>query len=768
MDLVAIQKQMRVSFLVEAADLLVELDSSLLELESQPDNADLLNRVFRAIHTIKGSGATAGFKEMAAFTHHVEELFDEARVGHLHLTSEMIDLALAACDLIGTLLKTDAPASHAEQCNDIIARLAKHLPHGTAAAAEASTAKAEEVAGAQIYQIHFKPNESVFFSGTDPLSLLEELGDLGSCEVKADFSELPPLDGLNPEQCYIAWDIQLISDHPISKVKEVFMFVEDESEIRIDHKSLKENEACEEKGDESFRIFMDGVDQCIGALNVFVPQIQAPGVAAEGVLKNCLRTMRILVTASLTQDCTELKVIAESQILLLEPAVTSAEAMTEGFKQELADNQKKLVALQQELRKRTASPVPSASNEPAVEPRKSEGADTATTNSIRVDQDKLDRLMRVVGELLIARNAFPIIAHKVSVEHQLTGLGNELKQAGNSISHIADELQATVMAIRMMPVRSVFQRFPRMVRDMSRALGKDVDLKIEGEDTELDKTVIERIGDPLVHLVRNSVDHGLELPDERESQGKPRMGTVNLRAFNQGGLVIIEVRDDGKGMDPAKLKRHAVKKGVITEEYAATLSEQQALELIFMPGFSTADKVTDISGRGVGMDVVRNNIRQLKGTVTLQSVMGHGSKVTIELPTSLMVSRGILVNDANEEYILPMENVLELVKLPKQRIHRHAGSCFAQIRNDVYPVMRLSERLGASSSGEDEEVVSVVLLQLERSRVGVAVDRFLSEVEVIVKPLTGDFERVREFQGATIMGDGRVVLVINPNTLFKN
>ena len=198
------------------------------------------------------------------------------------------------------------------------------------------------------------------------------------------------------------------------------------------------------------------------------------------------------------------------------------------------------------------------------------------------------------------------------------------------------------------------------------------------------------------------------------------------------------------------------------------MSDEQALELIFMPGFSTADKVTDISGRGVGMDVVRNNIRQLKGTVTLQSQLGHGSKVTIELPTSLMVSRGILVNDAQEEYILPMENVLELVKLPKQRIHRHDGSCFAQIRNDVYPVMRLSERLGAPTSGEDHEVVSVVLLQLERSRVGIAVDRFLSEVEVIVKPLSGDFERVREFQGATIMGDGRVVLVINPNNLFKN
>ena len=312
----------------------------------------------------------------------------------------------------------------------------------------------------------------------------------------------------------------------------------------------------------------------------------------------------------------------------------------------------------------------------------------------------------------------------------------------------------------------MFQRFPRLVRDMCRSIGKEAEFHMEGEETELDKTVIEQIADPLVHLVRNSMDHGIELPTERERVGKPRVGTLRLKAYNKGSNVVIEVSDDGHGMDPGKLKRKAIEKGLITAEYAATLDDRLALDLIFLPGFSTAEKVTDISGRGVGMDVVRNNIRHLQGTITLESQLGKGSKTTIHLPTSLMVFQGVLVEVAGEEYIFPVESILEMIKIPRERIHSHDRTQFVQVRDEIYSLLDLAEHFRVQENNSDRvksNEVSIALVQTERSRLGVMVDRFVTEVEVIVKPLGNDFSKLRLFQGATIMGDGRVVLVINPS-----
>ncbi len=368
--------------------------------------------------------------------------------------------------------------------------------------------------------------------------------------------------------------------------------------------------------------------------------------------------------------------------------------------------------------------------------------------------------MRVVGELLVARGAFPnLVARLVNGEDPGT-VARGLKEAGSGISRIAEELQASVMAIRMLPVKTVFQRFPRLVRDLARSLGKDVQLVVEGDTIELDKTILEQIGDPLVHLVRNSVDHGLESPDARRSTGKPMTGRVTLRASSEAGNVVIQVEDDGRGLDADALRRKAVDKGLLTPEAASALSYAEACRLVFLPGLSTAAKVTDVSGRGVGMDVVQNNIRSLQGTIDIRSTPGQGTLFSIKLPTSLIISRGILLEAGGQEYILPLTCIRDMVKVPAENVHDYRNMRITQVRGEVYSLFSLASLFGLPE--KDREEVPVAIIETGKVRYGLVADRFVSEVEVLVKPLSGGLENCKEFHGAAIMGDGRVVLVLNP------
>jgi two-component system chemotaxis sensor kinase CheA len=315
------------------------------------------------------------------------------------------------------------------------------------------------------------------------------------------------------------------------------------------------------------------------------------------------------------------------------------------------------------------------------------------------------------------------------------------------------------MSIRMLPVKTVFQRFPRLVRDLARSQGKEVRLVIEGEGIELDKTILEQIGDPLVHVIRNAVDHGLETPEERRAKGKDPSGQLTLRAFYQAGGVAIEITDDGRGLDVEALKRKAFEKGLITAEAASALSEQAAFQLVFLPGLTTAAKVTDVSGRGVGMDVVRSNVRNLQGTIDIRSKVGQGTAFLIKLPASLMISKGILLVAGAQEYILPLSSIRDMVKLPPEEAHAYRGVTLAQVRGTVYPIFSLAEMLGLAPVETPE--LSVAIIEAGATKYGLVVDRFLTEVEVLVKPLSGGLEQCKEFQGAAIMGDGRVVLVLN-------
>jgi two-component system chemotaxis sensor kinase CheA len=772
MDIAALQIKMREAFRVEAADLLAELDSSMLELESRPQDADLLNRVFRAIHTVKGSGATAGFNEMAAFTHHVEELFDEARLGRLTITPEMIDLALQAKDLIGQLLESDNPATQEPACAQVVDALAKFLPHLSKPGHNGQKTTGQAVSQRQRHKIFFKPHPQVFFSGTDPVNLVDELCTLGEATVTARVEGIPPLETLNPEQCYLAWDVELLNA-PMAKIKEVFLFVEDESEIRIE--SRGEPVPGEIAKEDPLAAFLNIAGQSLEALDGFLSHLRDSTEPDRECGKNYSRILKTFQAAASRQNQKETSALLEEQIHFVEATLASGVTLSDETKENLEEGFQQLSALISSLREHkpdgnkletSTALQPEVTSAPAAPVAKGpKQAAIHTAASIRVDQGKLDRLIQSAGELLVARNAFPILARKLALEHGLSGMGKEVKDAGDHISRIADDLQAAVMSIRMMPIRTVFQRFPRMVRDICRAQGKEAELLLEGEDTELDKTVIEQIADPLVHLVRNAADHGIESSEVRAQAGKPRVGKIMLKAYNKANNVVIEVHDDGHGMDPARLKKKAVEKGLITPGTAAAMDERAALELIFLPGLSTAEQVTSISGRGVGMDVVRSNIRQLHGITTIESRLGGGSKITITLPASLMVSSGILVEAKGEEYVFPIESVVQMVRLARDRIHRHDQANFATIRNEVFPVLRLADH--SACAGQLPETswppeVPMAIVQTNRGRIGIAVDRFIGQVEVIVKPMGREYTNIPAFQGTTIMGDGRIALVINP------
>jgi two-component system, chemotaxis family, sensor kinase CheA len=892
--------RMRSAFQTEAADLLNELDSSLLQLEADPANAELVNRVFRAMHTLKGSGATAGFERLSHFAHLAEEVFNAARDGKVQITSELIDLALRACDLLRVFLAdgdtTPDLKSGTEQ--ELVVGL-KAFIKSEPLAATVATGPVAAAASERLCHIRFKPAARMLFSGSDPVALLSELCSLGSAHVTAHADDLPTFDELDPEQCYVWWEIELISETSEQAIRDVFIFVADECELEIregetgdsgtpvrvssrDFESfygeadehlqvieeclLQSEKAADPPSDlaELFRRLhslkgasalllgesgdlaprhplrflhqvahaaealveqqRDGVPsdaqqigatlldvcaamrhllQCIDenrAADIDPKLLQRLGitvvasnadhprdaklVAFVGTADQCLENMRACF-ANLQAGTREPAVVAAYQraLLTLEGAsqyagmkklraqlhehIAALEASVEaegarGQVQSLAEQLDRTEHMIDFIRKDARGGELQESDsgrKPAPEFRM-RASDTGA-QTIRVDQDKLDRLIRNVSELLVARGSLQLLARKLDHEDGMRELSAEAKEASTSISRISEELQDAVMSLRMLSVKTVFQRFPRLIRDLGRSLGKEIEISLQGEDTELDKAVIQEIGDPLVHLVRNAADHGIESPETRESEGKSRCGRITLRAYNEGSQVVIEVEDDGKGLHTDVLKAKAVQRGILSETEAQGMSDEAAYQLIFSPGFSTVEAVTDVSGRGVGMDVVSSNVQKLKGIIAIESRRGLGTKFVIKLPTSLMISKGILTQCGNAEFILPLDSVSIARKIPASDIHRYRHHAMINTSEGPCPVVSLREQLGLGQELEGDEKC-VALINASGRRYGLLVDRLINEEQVVVKPLSGGLEKNSEFLGATIMGDGRVVLVLNP------
>jgi two-component system chemotaxis sensor kinase CheA len=679
----------RQAFKEEAYELLSALETSLLDLEESPDDQDAVGRVFRALHTIKGSGSMFGFDDLAAFTHEVETAFDLVRNNRLAVTKGLLDLSLAASDQIRILL--DAADGEGSVDKDEIARILTALkgliPAAQTGAVPPSPAPAIPEAGegsAATYRIRFAPHPDVFMKGINPLLLLNELRDLGECTVVAHTSSIPELDDINPEECFTSWDVILSSRSGLNAVKDVFIFVEDDCDLQIDLidelGTSPDGEAYKKLGE------------------ILVER----GNVSQGELREVLGGQRrigeMLMDAGLI-DPTQLE-----------------SALSE---------QKHVRDVRQKHQKEERA------------------------SSVKVPAERLDILVDLVGEL-------------VTVQARLTQTAASWKDPllvsiAEEVERLTAELRDNTMSIRMLPIGTTFDRFKRLVRDLSTGLGKEVVLTTEGAETELDKTVIERLSDPLVHLIRNSIDHGIEPPDDRETAGKPRHGTIHLSASHSGANVLIRITDDGQGLDKEAIRAKAVEKGLIAAD--AELSEKEIFALIMTPGFSTAQKLSNVSGRGVGMDVVKQNIDALRGSIELSSSRNEHTTITLKLPLTLAIVDGLLVRIGDGYFVIPLSIVEECVELTPQDVERTHGREMSYVRGEIVPYIRLRERFNIN--GTLPEIQQIVITEAVGGRFGLVVDSVIGEHQTVIKNLGKFYRNVEGISGATILGDGTVALILD-------
>jgi len=687
-------EQVSNSFVEETNERLAELEATLLDLESEPSNVDLVAKAFRALHTIKGASAMFGFDSVASFTHELETVFDEIRNGRLSVTQPLIGLALECRDLIRRLLSGDEDSCHADRTRLIQALRAFQPVDGQPPSAPA---KKEDLFGTRppperTYRILFRPKPELFHNGTNPLGLLNELAEMGSTQVVATTRTIPPLQDIDPESCYVAWDIIISTRKSMDDIRSVFIFVEDLCTLRID-------------------LVDDGENQDADDYKKLGEILIERGDLTTEQLKACL---------------SEQKRLGE---LLVERGIVSAEAIEAA------------VLEQQRVREARA--------------RRNTNGQCENATSVRVGAEKLDSLVDLVGELVIAQARLG----------QLAGmLGNtDLLNVAETMDRLAAELRDSTLSIRMVPIGTTFSRFNRLVRDLSADLGKEIDLQTEGAETELDKTVIERLGDPLIHLIRNSCDHGIESPEVREAAGKPRRGLVRLTAYHTGPNVFIEIHDDGAGLDANAIHSKAVERGLLAPE--ATPSHQDLFNLIFQPGFSTAKTLSNVSGRGVGMDVVKRSIDALRGSVEVQSTKGQGTTIRLRLPLTLAIIEGLMVTVGETRYVLPMSLVEECVELAREDVERSHGNNLATVRSELVPYLRLREWF--SVPGEQPAIEQIVIVSVEGVRFGLVVDSVVGQHQTVIKTLGKMYRHTEGLSGATILGDGTVALIVDVSSLIK-
>lgn len=644
------------TYLLEAEELLADIEQSALLLSSEYGAEETINRLFRAFHTIKGSGAMCGLDAVAGFTHHVEDLLDQVRNGAVPVSPALADLILAAKDHIRTLLGAEqggpsvAPGS-SESLISAIQSLSNVGPLARETGAIIPSRLADTPTGAaeRTWLIHFRPNPALLATGGNPFALLRDLRKLGSCEITAHTEDVPPLSGIKPDLCYLWWTIVLRGACDRDAIRDVFMFVEDDSTLEIE------------------------------------PMKSAPSKDEPGKT----------------------------------PSMAAAESGADAGS--------------------ITSPRSTA------QPRKT----LARESTVRVPSARLDRLVDLVGELVMNQSRLAQAASQSAVP--------EFANPVQELERLVAELRDNVLGIRMLPIGTLFGRFQRLVHDLSAELGKEADLVTEGAETELDKSILDQLSDPLVHCLRNCLDHGIEPPGERLAKGKPRRAAIRLSAAHSGANVVISVRDDGRGIDRAAIRAKAVTKQLIAPD--AILSNQDIVNLITMPGFSTATQVTSVSGRGVGLDAVKRQIDALRGTLSLTSEEGKGTCGSITLPLTLAIIEGLLVEVGGDRFIIPMAAVTENVELLRAQKARNNGRNVIVVRGELIPYIDL--RQAFRFGGDTPPIEKVVITQHDDQRVGVVVDRVLGTHQTVIQSLGRFFRNINVVSGATIMGDGRVALIMD-------
>ncbi|GAA8669381.1 chemotaxis histidine kinase/response regulator CheAY2 [Helicobacter pylori] len=648
-------------FLIEAFEMNEQLDQDLVELEHNPEDLDLLNRIFRVAHTIKGSSSFLNLNILTHLTHNMEDVLNRARKGEIKITPDIMDVVLRSIDLMKTLLVTirdtgsDTNNGKENEIEEVVKKLQAITSQNLEGAKETSGTK--EAPEKEVKEENKKENQT---------------------ETKAPTTENPT------------------SDNPLA--------------------------------DE--------------------PDLDYANMSAE-------------------------EVEAEIERLLNKRQEADKERRAQK-KQEDQAKPKQEVAPAKETPK-TETPKTETPKAPKTETKAKAKADTeenkapsiGVEQTVRVDVRRLDHLMNLIGELVLGKNRLIRIYGDVEERYDGEKFLEELNQVVSSISAVTTDLQLAVMKTRMQPVGKVFNKFPRMVRDLSRELGKSIELIIEGEETELDKSIVEEIGDPLIHIIRNSCDHGIEPLEERRRLNKPETGKVQLSAYNEGNHIVIKISDDGKGLDPVMLKEKAIEKGMISERDAESMSDREAFNLIFKPGFSTAKVVSNVSGRGVGMDVVKTNIEKLNGIIEIDSEVGVGTTQKLKIPLTLAIIQALLVGVQEEYYAIPLSSVLETVRISQDEIYTVDGKSVLRLRDEVLSLVRLSDIFKVDAILESNSDVYVVIIGLADQKIGVIVDYLIGQEEVVIKSLGYYLKNTRGIAGATVRGDGKITLIVDVGAMME-
>lgn len=627
-------------FLIEADEILSSLDQDLIELEENPDDKELLNKIFRGMHTLKGGAGFLGLKSVVEIAHKIEDIFNKLRNDELKLNSEMMDLIFEGVDKLKESIEM--------------------------------IKESEEI-----------PDEEDIKELLDKLESVLSGGEVLEAEV------------VNSSQT---------SD-------------EGESEIQ----------------------FVEGVDEDI---------------------KNLIRRYP-------GKDLGEIL----EELILLPPDERPSIEVIEKLEKIISEGKdvKDLIKQKEEEKQNIEESIPVKKDEKPKKDKKNEISKKKKSEKkeevIRVDVERVEVLMNLVGELVLDRNRIVKLASGLETSCESTETIEELLDSITGMSRTVSDLQDAVMKLRMQPVKKIFSKFPRIVRDLAKKLNKKVNLVLEGEDTEIDRSILDKLEDPLIHLVRNAIDHGIESPEERVKAGKPEIGTVKLSAYQEGDRIIIAIEDDGKGIDVEKVKKKAVEKGLITPEQAENISDKEAFELLFMPGFSTAEQVSDVSGRGVGMDVVASTIHSLRGTIEVESELGEGTKFIMKLPLTVAIIRTLMVGANNRIFAIPLYSVVEIVRYEPDKVKNIGQFKSFMLRDEVYLLFSLNELFDMP---DQEEKQFIVIVRVGEKNIAISVEELFGEEEIVIKPLGKLLENVQGIAGATITGDGKVVLIVDTNSLIND
>ncbi|MCE1204736.1 MAG: chemotaxis protein CheA [Holophagaceae bacterium] len=681
-------------FLIEAQEHFEQIETNFLALEEAPGDLDLLNAIFRSVHTIKGAAGFLGLQKVQAVAHIGENVLDDLRKSRMELSDLVMELLFETVDMLKVLVE-DVRVQVRKQGEaedpdptDLIRRL-ESLKTGGASVAAAKVAVPKG-------DLHLPPS----LAGVDPA---------GKAAAAAALAEGKTVLGIHVE---LAGSIYGTAFNPFS------MFQMVELVGRLLHRQMVPRSPL---------VDLDSFDARAFHLDMVLL------VEATEPIEEVRKVFGAVTNATITYHPLSLGEGPETE--------TTAE---DGL--------------------------------PVAEDRRKSGRrnsdDKGASDTIRVSQAKLEQFMNIVAELIISKTMISHLVERLVPQvngHPASGVAKELAHASVYLDHVSKEIQASVLGIRMVPVKTIFSKFPRMLRDLAKASGKKIDLQMVGEDTEIDKSIIEELGDPMIHLIRNSADHGIEAPEARVKSGKSETGTVILRARHEGDSVVVEIEDDGKGIDPKVIRAKAVEKGLMTQDRAEAMPDEEVIELIFAPGFSTAAKVTDISGRGVGMDVVRSNVRKLNGRVGVRSTVGKGSVFTIKLPLTLAIIDALLVKSGNQVFALPGTAVEETLIVPPESVSHLTSRQAINLRGEVLGVCRLKHLLksDAPDSSDESDGLSVVVVSAAGRRMGIIVDTFVRRQEVVIKPLAPYLASLPGISGASIMGDGGVVLILDPAELLQ-